>query len=569
LQHFQRSLNVSIRRVAIVFDNTLRPETTGGYCLNALRGLVEVEHFLPGDLQRLPRQGFDLYLRIDDGLEFPWPQELRPSAYWAIDTHIKLNWHLLLARSFDHVFAAQRDGAERLFQAGIQSARWLPLACDPAVHQKHELDKKYDLCFVGTLLPGPRQEMIELVQQHFANCFVGQVYFEEMARAYSASRLVFNRSVLNDVNMRVFEAAACGSLLITNDLADNGQDELFHPDEHLVTYCSGEELLDKARFYLKREEARERIAAAGRAEALARHTYRLRMEKLLSEVERKPESVSVPDEIGALLKQEKPNGAKTANPGTATLTGASPAPGYFEFVRPELLELIPRTARKVLDIGCGAGRLGEVLKSRQGATVVGIELTEAAGQAARTRLDEVLIGDVEKMDLPFPEGSFDSVVCGDVLEHLREPGNLLSRIHRWLRPGGVLIASIPNVRHHSVLRMLLAGDWTYEPAGLLDRTHLRFFTRRSIEKLLRDSRFALTRWGIVPGPGYEEWQRHGRPGEVSVGGLNARGLTPQQAEEFFVYQFLITATPAPGAIPPPEARAGRQSPAWDKAKLSA
>ena len=89
-----------------------------------------------------------------------------------------------------------------------------------------------------------------------------------MARTYSAARIVFNRSIKNDVNMRVFEALACGSLLLTNDLSDNGQAELFRDGVHLATYREPEDLLDKLAFYLRRESMRERIAAAGRAEAI-------------------------------------------------------------------------------------------------------------------------------------------------------------------------------------------------------------------------------------------------------------------------------------------------------------
>src|SRR5580704_6225770 len=101
-----------------------------------------------------------------------------------------------------------------------------------------------------------------------------------MARTYSAARTVFNRSIRNEVNMRVFESLACGSLLVTNDLSDNGQDGLFRDGVHLASYRDGDELVDKVAFYLARDEARERIAAAGRAEVLAKDTYRHRMEFL-------------------------------------------------------------------------------------------------------------------------------------------------------------------------------------------------------------------------------------------------------------------------------------------------
>src|SRR5207249_1097059 len=144
---------------------------------------------------------------------------------------------------------------------------------------------------------------------------------------------------------------------------------------------------------------------------------------------------------------------------------------------------------------------------------------------------------------PFGPGSFDVVVCGDVLEHLRDPLRLLERARTWLRPDGRLIASIPNARHHSILRGLLEGNWTYEPAGLLDRDHLRFFTRREIEKLFDRAGFTVSQRSIVPGPGYEEWRGRGSSGEVKVGRLHIGGIAPEEAEEFYVYQYLLCAEP--------------------------
>jgi SAM-dependent methyltransferase len=175
-------------------------------------------------------------------------------------------------------------------------------------------------------------------------------------------------------------------------------------------------------------------------------------------------------------------------------------------------------------------------------------MVEAAGQAARTRLDQVFVGNVETMELPFAPGSFDAVVCGDVLEHLREPERLLRQARGWLRPGGRLIASIPNVRHHTVVRALLAGNWTYESAGLLDRTHLQFFTRRAIEDLFRETGFAITDVGATPGPGDEEWWRQGPQNEVKAGRLHIASLDPIEAQEFYVYQYLITAEPAHNGV---------------------
>src|SRR5688500_17863303 len=103
---------MGIQQVALIYDDRPRPETTGVYCLRALRQIAHVEHFLPNQLDSLPRQGFDLYLNIDDGLGYPFPQDLRPSAFWAIDTHMDLDGCAQKGQAFDLVFAAQRDGAE-------------------------------------------------------------------------------------------------------------------------------------------------------------------------------------------------------------------------------------------------------------------------------------------------------------------------------------------------------------------------------------------------------------------------------------------------------------------------
>jgi hypothetical protein len=151
-----------IRRIAIVYNDTQRPETTGTHCKAALDDLVvqgrldDVAHFLPGDVERLQHRCFDLYLVIDDGLPFELRDTCRPAAYWTIDTHIDFFLRLALARQFDYVFAAQRRGARELAEHGIARARWLPLAAAPGVHRKHDVPKRYDFAFVGNLFPGAR-----------------------------------------------------------------------------------------------------------------------------------------------------------------------------------------------------------------------------------------------------------------------------------------------------------------------------------------------------------------------------------------------------------------------------
>ncbi len=510
----------SIRRVAVIFDNQQRPDTTGTHCLRALEGMVDVRHFLPSQLAEIPPGEFDLCLCIDDGLRYEIPDRLRPRAWWAIDTHLDFAWYRDRAPQFDFVFTAQRDGAARLQEEGVADAVWLPLACDPDIHRKHDVAKEHDVCFVGNLVPGKRTELLDLIRQHHSGTFVGQRYGQEMAKTLSASRIVFNRSVKNDVNMRVFEALACGSLLLTNDLAENGQAELFQDGVHLATYTDAAELLDKLTYYLEHEEVREKIAATGREVVIAEHTYAHRMRQILQTI---GETARVPSREPVAVPRKDCS--------------------YYGFARPELLAMIPESAARVLDVGCGVGRLGLSIKARQQAEVVGIELDETAAEAARTRLDEVVAADVEALPETQFDAQFDCIVCGDVLEHLQNPLAFLQKARHWLALGGHLVASIPNVRHHSVVSSLLDGNWTYEPAGLLDETHLRFFTRRDMAELFRSADFEISKTEVVPGPGHQQWEHQGRPGDVALGRLSITGLSSDEAEEFFVYQYLVDARP--------------------------
>lgn len=516
---------MSLQRIAVVFDNRLRPETTGLYVRRALGRLVShVEHVLPEELNRLEPGRFDAFVCIDDGLRYDWPQRLRPAAWWAIDTHLDYARTLARARQVDVVFAAQRDGTERLLSDGISSAMWLPLACDPHLHQSTVQPPVWDVSFVGNLFPGARTELLQRLTQEFPLSFVGNAYFRDMARIYGCSRLGFNRSVLNDVNMRVFEALAGGPLLLTNDLTDNGQTELFQDGRHLATYSSVEELLEKALFYLAHEDIRRNVAAAGQAEVLARHTYGHRAAEILRVLEQSVTKTIVggPKESAGFLKD----------------------PTYFEFARPEVLSLVPHEARCVLDVGCGSGRLGAALRQRQPCEVWGIERESIAASQAALRLDRVLTVNLESDDWSLPDGYFDCVICADVLEHLRHPEQILKRLKPALRPGGSIVLSLPNVQHHSVITGLLDGHFTYEPAGLLDEDHLRLFTRREIEKLLFRAGYRAMTWQAVPGPGWDEWERAGRPGEVRLGGLSITGLSPESAAGFFAYQYLVRAEPA-------------------------
>lgn len=307
-------MRTDMNKIAIIYENT-RPDTTGGYCGKALQKTYEVTHFTPDQMHEIGT-GYDLYINIDDSARYLLPERLRPSAFWAIDTHFHYQWLLSKAKTFDYVFVAQKDGAGRFRKDGAQNAVWLPLACDEEIHRKHEVPKKYDICFVGNVTPGGKQPLSKLVRKalnsmiingkivfdtsiftnlligqrrrllnalemKFDNIFVGNKFFDEMAAAYSESRIVFNRSIKNDINMRVFEALSCGSLLLTNNLDRNGLSELFTDGIHYVSYRGKRDLLKKAAYYLSHEDEREAIARTGMVEALNHHTYSHRMKRLI------------------------------------------------------------------------------------------------------------------------------------------------------------------------------------------------------------------------------------------------------------------------------------------------
>jgi SAM-dependent methyltransferase len=171
---------------------------------------------------------------------------------------------------------------------------------------------------------------------------------------------------------------------------------------------------------------------------------------------------------------------------------------YFTQTRWDLIELVPGTGNRVLEIGCGAGSTGEALKRvGKASEVVGIEQDAGAAQWAADKLDKVLRRSVEENDLPLPPEYFDCILAGDVLEHLQDPWGVVDRLHVCLKPGGHFIAGVPNVRNWRVLKgLVLAGRWQYTPSGILDRTHLRFFTKRGLAGLFEHSHFRVER--IVP-----------------------------------------------------------------------
>lgn len=160
---------------------------------------------------------------------------------------------------------------------------------------------------------------------------------------------------------------------------------------------------------------------------------------------------------------------------------------YFAHARREIESLLPEYFDRVLEIGCGSGAtLGWLRQAYHTKRTVGVEVVQQAAELARNFVDEVYCLDFERNDLPASGQKFGLILCLDVLEHMVDPWAVVDRLVRqYLELGGTLLVSLPNVRHYSVvLPLLFRGRWKYLEAGLLDRTHLRFFTRGSALDLL-------------------------------------------------------------------------------------
>jgi len=219
---------------------------------------------------------------------------------------------------------------------------------------------------------------------------------------------------------------------------------------------------------------------------------------------------------------------------------APPPQGYFDHVRPEIAALVPATARRVLDVGCAGGRLGELLKRRGATEVVGVEVNREAAETAKGRLDRVFQADVQDLELPYEDGYFDCIIYGDVLEHLTDPWRVLSRHARLLGPEGRIVCSLPNVAHISVIAGVLNGRWEYQAAGILDRSHLRFFTRQTSLDLLQSAGYRALSVAAVTGCTPEE--------EVLLDRLQSAGLLSSDgAADARTIQYLVVARPRAAA----------------------
>lgn len=194
----------------------------------------------------------------------------------------------------------------------------------------------------------------------------------------------------------------------------------------------------------------------------------------------------------------------------------------------------------VLDIGCSSGNLGEGLIKEKKCTVDGIELSQDDAEKARKKLRNVYVMNIESDSIDDIGARYDFIVMADVIEHLVDPVHALERIKGLLKPGGVLVFSIPNMAHLSVRLALLEGDFDYTQTGLLDETHLHYYTKRNIEKVFREASYKITdlkyTWVVYPTELVKQ--------RLSKLGLSLTNDSVFSKTEANAFQYVGTAVPA-------------------------
>jgi len=221
---------------------------------------------------------------------------------------------------------------------------------------------------------------------------------------------------------------------------------------------------------------------------------------------------------------------------------------YSDSPRNDIIEFIQRQTGSILEIGCGTGATGLSIKQKfPKIHFTGIEMDRKAAEIAKKRLDRVIVANIEKINfqhLGFKRNSFDAIICADILEHLYDPWKILSTLREYLKPDGIVVASIPNIQNIYILLGLADGHWTYSEYGILDATHIRFFTFNEIERLFMIAKLNILSCTSNIQKNYflenDYW-----PKDIDLGRITIKEVTKEEASKLFAIQYIIVAKNTP------------------------
>lgn len=451
-----------------------------------------------------------------------------PRVFWAIDSHQFLPMQAEKARYFDLVFSAQKYAAQHLGP----NAEWLPVGA--SLHEvDYGLERTIEVGFIGNVFPGlheRRRRVIERLKRdipgfaHYCN-----VFFEEKARLTGSMKIMVNVSLDNDINLRVFETMACGAMLITDRIHNNGLEQLFEEGKHLVTFETEDELVAKIRYYLSHEAERAAIARAGQERVLADFTHThiikhaLHFMTRLCQASRKASRTALDRTRcwcgGRLTPSVHPLYGECAACGTQVLKEMLSEEqlksfytmgGYWHEYQnvlanfptieersvndfrdriPVWHQLLARynpAPERLLEIGCAHGGFLSYCRERGARNVVGVEVDEKTCAFARARfnLPHVVSGLFPEVQLPFEK--FDMITGFDVIEHFRDPLQGIRAVAEHLADDGMFIFQTPCYRGES-------SNWTQFKA----EEHLFLYNEQSVRDLF--ARCGLTVTETLPG----------------------------------------------------------------------
>ncbi len=244
---------------------------------------------------------------------------------------------------------------------------------------------------------------------------------------------------------------------------------------------------------------------------------------------------------------------------------------YYGFARPDVVEAIIKNnlpTGKVLEIGCAGGATGKNLKEKLSVqTYVGIEISPEAADMAKNHLDRVIVADIENTDLAsehgLKPGEFDLLLALDVLEHLYDPWDSLAELSRYVKPGGYVVASIPNIQNITIVQDLIKGNWQYQDAGILDATHLRFFTRETSKKIFSGAGLTIKCIEHVINPSLDMDKVKESGNKYCQGNLEIANLTRKELLDLYTYQYILVTQKASSTEAPTANSAKGSAPAWD------